>query len=158
MPNRDADALGLVETRGLIPAIVAADAMGKAAAVEVIGIERAEAGLVTVQVAGEVAAVKAAVEAGSIAAHGIGTLVGVHVIPRPARDVWTIQSGTVEPAPTLPSALGGQQEPEASGLASLSVKALRARVRAHPGIDLQGRAVSRATKQQLIEALINAQG
>lgn len=157
MPNRDADALGLVETRGLIPALAAADAMGKAAAVEIIGIEKAEAGLVTVQVAGEVAAVKAAVEAGSIAAHGLGTLVGVHVIPRPARDVWAMQDGTV--APALPRRQApAEPQADVSALASLSVKALRARVRAHPGIDLQGRAVSRATKQQLIDALTKAQG
>lgn len=156
MPNHDGDALGLVETRGLIPALVAADAMGKAAAVELIGIEKAEAGLVTVQVAGEVAAVKAAVEAGSIAAHGIGTLVGVHVIPRPAREVWAIQDATGEPE-TAPLKVPRGQQAEAESLAMLSVKALRARVRAHPGIQLQGRAVSRATKQQLIDALINTQ-
>ncbi|GAB5521955.1 MAG: BMC domain-containing protein [Rhodothermales bacterium] len=157
MPNHDADALGLVETRGLIPALVAADAMGKAAAVEIVGIEKAEAGLVTVQIAGEVAAVKAAVEAGSIAAHGVGTLVGVHVIPRPARDVWAMQDPPVA-VPLLEPPVDDVAEEGDADLDSLSVKALRALVRAHPGINLQGRAVSRATKQQLIDALTNAEG
>ena len=76
-------ALGLVETRGLIGAIEAADAMMKAADVELIGRERADAGLMTIKIKGDVAAVRAAVDAGAAAAQRVGELVSVHVIPRP---------------------------------------------------------------------------
>jgi ethanolamine utilization protein EutM len=80
-------ALGLIETRGLVGAIEAADAMVKAARVELIGREYVEAGLVTVMVRGDVAAVTAATEAGAAAARRVGELVSVHVIPRPFDDV-----------------------------------------------------------------------
>jgi ethanolamine utilization protein EutM len=76
-------ALGMIETRGLVGAIEAADAMVKAAKVELFGKEKATAGLVTMYVAGEVGAVKAATEAGAAAARRVGELVSVHVIPRP---------------------------------------------------------------------------
>ncbi|MGA2624662.1 MAG: BMC domain-containing protein [Bacteroidota bacterium] len=76
-------ALGLIETRGLVAAIEAADAMVKAADVQLIGKERAEAGLITVKVRGDVAAVRAAVDAGAAAAQRVGELVSAHVIPRP---------------------------------------------------------------------------
>lgn len=81
------DALGMVETRGLVGAIEAADAMVKAARVELVGYEYIEAGLVTVLVRGDVAAVSAATDAGARAARAVGELIGVHVIPRPADDV-----------------------------------------------------------------------
>lgn len=76
-------ALGLIETRGLIGAIEAADAATKAADVELIGRERADAGLMTIKIKGDVAAVKAAVDAGAVAAQRVGELVAAHVIPRP---------------------------------------------------------------------------
>ncbi|GAB4295305.1 MAG: hypothetical protein Kow0098_17570 [Ignavibacteriaceae bacterium] len=76
-------ALGLIETRGLVAAIEAADAALKAANVNLIGKERADAGLITVQVTGDTAAVKAAVDAGASAAQRVGELVSVHVIPKP---------------------------------------------------------------------------
>lgn len=76
-------ALGLIETRGLVAAIEAADAMVKAADVQLIGKERAEAGLITVKIRGDVAAVRAAVDAGAAAAQRVGELVSSHVIPRP---------------------------------------------------------------------------
>ncbi|MCZ6820276.1 MAG: BMC domain-containing protein, partial [Calditrichaeota bacterium] len=79
----DERALGLIETRGLVGAIEAADAMVKAAKVKLIGTETTIAALVTVKVVGEVGAVKAAVDAGAIAAERIGELVACHVIPRP---------------------------------------------------------------------------
>jgi len=84
------DALGLIETRGLVGAIEAADAMVKAARVELVGREYVEAGLVTVMIRGDVAAVKAATEAGAEAARRVGELVSVHVIPRPLDDVEAI--------------------------------------------------------------------
>ncbi|MBE5976767.1 MULTISPECIES: BMC domain-containing protein [Lacrimispora] len=79
--------IGLVETRGLIASIEAADAMLKAADVELVGTEKIGSGLVTVIVTGEVGAVKAATEAGEAAASRIGELVAVHVIPRPHQDI-----------------------------------------------------------------------
>ena len=81
------EALGMVETRGLIGAIEAADAMVKAANVHLIGKEMIGSGLVTVMVRGDVGAVKASVEAGAAAAKRVGDLYGVHVIPRPHADV-----------------------------------------------------------------------
>lgn len=75
-------ALGLVETRGLVAALEAADAMLKAANVICVGKEVTDAALVTIKVVGEVAAVKAAVEAGSAAASRVGELVSTHIIPR----------------------------------------------------------------------------
>ena len=80
-------ALGMVETKGLIGAIEAADAMVKAANVRLIGKEQIGSGLVTVFVRGDVGAVKAATDAGAAAAEKIGELISVHVIPRPHTDV-----------------------------------------------------------------------
>ncbi len=81
------EALGMVETRGLIGSIEAADAMVKAAAVTLIGKEYIGAGYVTVMVRGDVAAVKAATDAGAAAARRVGELISVHVIPRPHTEV-----------------------------------------------------------------------
>jgi ethanolamine utilization microcompartment shell protein EutS len=80
-------ALGMVETRGLVAAIEAADAMVKAANVTLIGTEKIGSGLVSVMVRGDVGAVKAATETGAAAAQRLGELVAVHVIPRPHGDV-----------------------------------------------------------------------
>jgi len=80
-------ALGLIETRGLVGAVEAADAMVKAAKVTLLGKEKSGAALVTVMVRGEVGAVKAAVDAGSAAAKRVGEVVSTHVIPRPAGDL-----------------------------------------------------------------------
>ena len=80
-------ALGMIETRGLVAAIEAADAMLKAANVELVGTEKIGSGLVSVMVRGDVGAVKAATEVGSQAAERLGELVAVHVIPRPHTDV-----------------------------------------------------------------------
>lgn len=81
------EALGMVETRGLVAAIEAADAMVKAANVILIGTEKIGSGLVSVMVRGDVGAVKAATEAGGAAAAKLGEVVAVHVIPRPHSDV-----------------------------------------------------------------------
>ena len=80
-------ALGMVETRGLVAAIEAADAMLKAANVELVGTEKIGSGLVSVMVRGDVGAVKAAVETGSAAASSLGEVIATHVIPRPHTDV-----------------------------------------------------------------------
>lgn len=84
------DALGMVETRGLIGSVEAADAMVKAANVRLIGKEKIGGGFVTVMVRGDVGAVKAATDAGAAAAEKVGELVSVHVIPRPHSDVESI--------------------------------------------------------------------
>ena len=81
------EALGMVETKGLVGSIEAADAIVKAANVRLIGKEQIGSGLVTVMVRGDVGAVKAAVESGSAAAGRLGELVAAHVIPRPHSDV-----------------------------------------------------------------------
>lgn len=82
-----ADALGMIETKGLIGSVEAADAMAKAANVVLVGKEYIGAGYVTVMVRGDVGAVKAATDAGAAAARRVGELVSVHVIPRPHSEV-----------------------------------------------------------------------
>lgn len=82
----NSEALGMVETKGLVGAIEAADAMVKAANVDLIGYEKIGSGLVTVMVRGDVGAVKAATEAGAAAAKVVGEVVSIHVIPRPHAD------------------------------------------------------------------------
>ena len=81
------EALGMIETRGLVAAIEAADAMVKSAEVTLVGTEKIGSGLVSVMVRGDVGAVKAAVEAGSDSASKLGEVLATHVIPRPHTDV-----------------------------------------------------------------------
>lgn len=83
----DMIALGMIETKGIVGAIEAADAMCKAAKVTLLGKEISGGGLVTVMIRGEVGAVKAATDAGAAGARRVGELVSVHVIPRPAVDL-----------------------------------------------------------------------
>jgi ethanolamine utilization protein EutM len=91
------DALGMIETKGLVGSIEAADAMVKAANVYLVGKEHVGGGLVTVMVRGDVGAVKAATDAGAAAAQRVGELISVHVIPRPHAEVESI-------IPSVPSA------------------------------------------------------
>ncbi len=86
------NALGMIETKGLVGAIEAADAMVKAANVELVGKETVGGGIVTVMVRGDVGAVKAATDAGATAADRVGELLSVHVIPRPHADIAGILS------------------------------------------------------------------
>ncbi|GAA0724804.1 propanediol utilization microcompartment protein PduA [Clostridium malenominatum] len=81
------NSIGMIETRGLTAAIEAADAMLKAAGVEIVGTEKIGSGLVTIIVKGEVGAVKAALEVGIEAAQRVGELVASHIIPRPHNDI-----------------------------------------------------------------------
>ena len=91
MASRDVgEALGMIETRGLVGMVEATDAMLKTANVTFVSGQKVDAGLVTSIVRGDVAAVKAATDAGAAAARRVGELVGVHVIPRPADEVETI--------------------------------------------------------------------
>lgn len=92
-------ALGMVETRGLVALIEASDAMCKAANVDLVGWDKVGSGMVTAFVKGDVAAVKASVDAGAAAAAKIGEVVSVHVIPRPHDDL-----ASVIPAPKKPAA------------------------------------------------------
>ena len=101
------DALGMVETRGLVGAIEAADAMVKAANVVLVGRDYIGSGYVTVHVRGDVGAVKAATDAGAAAARRVGELVSVHVIPRPHTEVEKILPGGAPPAPTPPAGRKG---------------------------------------------------
>ncbi len=86
-------ALGMIETRGLVASIEAADAMAKAASVTIISQTKAGGGLVATLVRGEVGAVKAATDAGSVAANKVGEVVAVHVIPRPHDELEPIIDG-----------------------------------------------------------------
>lgn len=80
-------ALGMIETRGLVASIEAADAMVKAASVSIVGQTKSGGGLISVLVRGEVGAVKAATDAGAVAANKVGDVVAVHVIPRPHDEI-----------------------------------------------------------------------
>ena len=142
-------ALGMIETRGLVAGIEAADAMAKAADVQLVRAEVTVAALVTVQVVGEVAAVQAAVAAGRRAAERVGEVVAAHVIPRPHGDVRRMQhlddAGAARGAPAVPSTV--------DELNALTVKELRALARDIPDFPIQGRAIARATKKQLTDLL-----
>jgi len=105
------EALGMVETKGLVGAIEAADAMVKAANVILVGKDYIGSGYVTVHVRGDVGAVKAATDAGAAAARRVGELVSVHVIPRPHEEVEKVipQGGPAGAPP--PASTGGSGEP-----------------------------------------------
>ena len=104
------EALGMVETKGLVATIEAADAMVKAANVQLVGYEKIGAGFVTAIVRGDVAAVKAATDAGAAAARRVGELVSVHVIPRPHAEVEKILPGGSPDAPA-PAPSSGRKGP-----------------------------------------------
>lgn len=87
MANGNMEALGMIETKGLVPLIEASDAMLKAANVTLLGWTKIGSGMVTALVVGDVAAVKAAVDAGAAAAGRVGEVVGIQVIPRPHEDI-----------------------------------------------------------------------
>jgi len=95
----DTNSLGMIETKGLIGAIEAADAMVKSANVQLVGKEQVGGGLVTVMVRGDVGAVKAATDAGAAAAEKVGELISVHVIARPHTEVDAILPKSSRPGP-----------------------------------------------------------
>lgn len=94
------EALGMVETKGMLPAVEAADAMVKAAKVRLMHFERVGGGLVTVFVRGDVAACKSATDAGAAAAERVGELISVHVIPRPHPNVKEVYKSIQVPEDT----------------------------------------------------------
>ncbi len=140
-------ALGLVETKGLVGAIEAADAMVKAARVKLVGAEKTIAALITVKVVGEVGAVKAAVDAGGRAAERIGELVACHVIPRPHEETEVL---VYEQAA---DDIGRSQRnrPTLAQLEALPVRELRRLARDFPNFPIQGREISRANKEVLLQ-------
>ena len=166
-------ALGMVETRGLVGSIEAADVMVKTANVTLLGTEYIGGGLVTVQVIGDVAAVKAAVDAGATAARKVGEVVSTHVIPRPSDEIEDILSRraarAADPGPTsgeeLPEAPEGEEEKFdfvasdddaefRSQLDAMTVHQLRSLARSTEGLTSQGREISMANKDVLIHELI----
>ena len=159
-------ALGMIETKGLVGSVEAADAMVKAANVYLIGKEHVGGGLVTVMVRGDVGAVKAATEAGATAAQGVGELVSVHVIPRPHSDVEKLLPPPAAAEPINPQATAKEQKPAPAAkepavsstpetkLHSLTVEELRKLARQTQGLTIKGREISRATKEQLIRELL----
>ena len=141
------DALGLIETRGLVGALEAADAGVKAANVRLLGTERADAGLVTVKFLGDVASVKAAVDACAAAAQRVGQLVAVHVIPRPHEDIGVVaEDDEASDSPVSRERLDQQH------LAELKVVELRSLARRVNNFPLRGRDVARAGRDELLAA------
>lgn len=146
MTPADQEALGLVETKGLVAAIEAADAMMKAARVTLLGMEQADAGLCTIQVCGDTAAVQAAVDAGAAAAARIGAVVATHVIPRPSPEVRAMQMRG--DAPATPRRTGATP----AGIEDMTVRELRALAREFDDLPIKGREIARANRQQLLDA------
>ena len=145
-------ALGLIETKGLIAAIEAADAGLKAADVKLLAKYKADAMLVTVQFVGEVAAVRAAVDAGTQAASKLGTVVSSHVIPRPIEDVFE----ELMIPDKRNQVVYTEEEMSLEGmnynqLVDLSVKDLRGLARQAKDFGIKGREISRANKDQLLD-------
>jgi microcompartment protein CcmL/EutN len=174
-------ALGLIETRGLVGSIEAADVMVKTANVHILGTEYIRNGLVTVEIIGEVAAVKAAVDAASAAAARVGQVVSTHVIPRPAEEIESIlkkitplPAAKAEDAPRSVSETKERRPRKASPkpetedlfkpsatdaeyraqLDSMTVPQLRTLAREVGGLGIAGREISRANKEQLINELM----
>jgi microcompartment protein CcmL/EutN len=155
MPNRPA--LGLIETRGLVPAIEATDAAVKAAKVNVISVEVTVAAMVTIKLEGDLGAVQAAVEAGAAAAQKIGELIAAHVIPRPDDEMDHILEG---PAYSNPMSPKGKAAPallvipdDDAVLDDLTVVDLRRLAREQPDFPLAGREISHANKDELLKLL-----
>jgi ethanolamine utilization protein EutM len=135
-------ALGLIETRGLVGAIEAADAGVKAAPVKLLGTERTDPALITVLFSGDVAAVKAAVDAGAAAAERVGQLVAVHVIPRPFPGL-ELMSDSADGESS-----GGA--PPGTSLGDMKVVDLRHKARQMDNFPLKGRELSIATRDELL--------
>ncbi|RYD03723.1 hypothetical protein N752_18415 [Desulforamulus aquiferis] len=145
-------ALGMIETRGMVGAVEAADAMVKAADVAMLGQELVGADLVTVFIRGDVGAVKAAADAGAAAAKIVGELVAVHVIPRPHEDIEVL----LPTAPFVEETIIAITSFTEESLQALTVEDLRLAARKIENIAIQGRQISRANKEQLIAEIIKA--
>lgn len=144
-------AIGLIETRGLVGVIEAADVAAKSANIRLLGFESIGGGLVSLRFCGDVASVQTAVQAGAEAARRVCEAVSRHVIPSPHPDLRALldesSSSGPDPAPQ-PSTIPSESELEAT-----SVAQLRQLVRQTPEVQLKGRQVSRANKETLIAEL-----
>jgi microcompartment protein CcmL/EutN len=173
-------ALGLVETKGLIGAIEAADAMLKTSNVRLIGKERTDPAMITIKIIGETAAVRSAVEAGAAAAQKVGQLISKHVIPRPAEgmedlifaksfldehEISTLITAGVHSTPEIQEIEENVEyvEPQSTErnaffeeLNAMTVHQLRSYARTMEGLAIHGREISRANKEQLLDELIRA--
>lgn len=158
-------ALGFIETKGLLASIEAADAMLKAANVALVEKVKVGGGLVTVEVTGDVGAVKAAVDAGAVAAERVheGCLVSMHVIPRPHDELRHIL-GSQEPESKLTCAYldelmqQGRIDEVAALLESAKVMELRSLARSYRGLGISGRRISKANRSMLLKELKNFYG
>lgn len=155
-------ALGLIETKGLIAAIVAADAMTKAANVKIIGKEKITAAKVTIKIAGEVAAVKAALEAGAQAAIRYGELISVHVIPNPDEQLEKILNADLlvnyneEQNKNKEAGLIDISSLNFKQLENMSVENLRKLARSYSNFPLSGREIAKSNKETLLGAFRKA--
>lgn len=170
-------ALGMIETKGLVAAVEAADAMVKAANVGLIGKVHVGGGLVTVMVRGDVGAVKAATDAGAAAADRVGELISVHVIPRPHGELEPILPGGEDKKPSAEAAApvapiaeknaetvktparskdnGAKKKPMgvSADIESMSVVQLRKFARSIKGFPIEGREISKANKATLLRLI-----
>ena len=177
-------AFGMVETKGLVGAIEAADAMVKTSNVRLIGKERTDPAMITIKIIGDTAAVRSAVEAGASAAQRVGQLVSQHVIPRPAEGVEALVFAKTfltdeEVAMLLENNLlptsseesedaaepgdvefsppqSNEKEAYLAELNAMSVHELRSYARSVKGMSIYGREISMANKERLLEELIKA--
>jgi len=166
------EALGLIETKGLVGAIEAADAMVKAANVRLAGKTFVGGGLVTVMITGDVGAVKAATDAGAAAAERVGELISVHVIPRPHNEISSIlqeqDARSIAKKTSVKIAdevIEKVSEPNASEsktgdniellkeLEKMTVVNLRHYVRKLEGFSISGREISKANKETLLQEI-----
>ncbi|MDD9271539.1 BMC domain-containing protein [Paenibacillus sp. GCM10023248] len=153
--------LGMIETHGLPALIAAADAAAKTADVKVAAYEKADAGIVTVYIWGDVAAVKAAVDAGAAEAARVGRLLGTQVIPRPDPSVYTMLQGaeavSQAPAPK-PAPTAAKQELPAARWSKMSVAQLRELAHSTPKFPLTGRDLQLVSKAELIRLFTELEG
>jgi len=147
------EALGMVETIGLVGAIEAADAMIKTAKVRLLGYELPKGGYVCVKIVGEVAAVKSSVTAGAAAAARVGQLVSQHVIPRPHEEMEMIVYSRDTRGLEKPTERREVKDREIADLESKRVTELRQIARKIPGLKIKGREISKASKQTLLKEL-----
>jgi microcompartment protein CcmL/EutN len=152
----------MIETRGYVGAVTAADAALKTAQVALVGAERVDPALITITVVGEVAAVRAAVDAGAAAAERVGELVAKHVIPRPHDEVMPMLDPLAQrEAPAVARAGAAVARADAEkvhpytqkDLENMTVVELRHVARQTPGLALHGRGISTANRQELIREL-----
>ena len=142
-------ALGMIETKGLVAAVEAADSMVKAANVKLTGKEHVGGGLVTVMVRGDVGAVKAATDAGAAAAANVEELISVHVIARPHENLAPIICGAEDKAQSEDKKQSRDKMP--AGIESMPVVELRRFARSLVGFPIEGREISIANRATLLE-------